>query len=154
MIIDSVEAFERLAAGSPDDLSTLTTLRASSAQVWRDVLQRRPDLALWVAANRHLPREIATELAIHDSVQVRAALASGPCLPDDSMLRLAHDKDEVVRLRVACNTNASREVLTALVADPCHVVSIHAQARLVHDISGVKLPPSYLEEVSVDDLRH
>ena len=154
MIIDSVEAFERLAAGGPAELSQLTTQPASSTQIWWDVLAQRPDLALWLAANRTLPSEVAARLALHDSVQVRAALASGPCLSDDFMLRLAHDKDEVVRLRVVCNAKASREVLTALVADPCHVVSIHAQARLVHDISGVKLPASYLQEVSVDDLRH
>ena len=153
-MIDSVEAFERLAAGSPAELSKLTTLPASATQIWWDVLARRPELALWVAANQTLPSEIAVHLALHESVQVRAALATGPCLSDDFMMRLAHDKDEVVRLRVVCNAKASRTVLTALVADPCNVVSIHAQARLVHDISGVKLPASYLEEVSVDDLRH
>jgi hypothetical protein len=153
-MIDSVEAFERLASGNAAELIQLSALPAASPQVWWDVLERRPDLALWVAANHTLPGEVANHLAQHDSVQVRASLATGPCLTDAALLRLAHDKDEVVRLRVACNAKTSRDVLTALVADPCTVVSIHAQARLVHDISGVKLPASYLEEVSVDDLRH
>ncbi|GEM_PF-4627504 len=153
-MIDSVEAFERLAAGSADELARLSEIEASPPDLWWDVLERCPQHAVWVAANRHLPEDIVAHLALHDSVLVRAALATGPCVPEPLMQRLAHDKDEVVRLRVVCNANASRSVLTELVADACTVVSVHAQARLVHDISGVMLPASYLEEVSVDDLRH
>jgi hypothetical protein len=152
--IDSVEAFERLAAGSPAELARLAQLEAGSRQLWWDILERCPQHAVWVAANRSLPEDVVSHLAGHDSVLVRAALASGPCVPEDVMQRLAHDKDELVRVRVACNRKASRSVLAALVADPCPVVSVHAQARLVHDNSGVMLPASYLERVSVDDLRH
>ena len=57
-------------------------------------------------------------------------------------------------MRIVCNASATREVLRALVSDSCVVVSLHAAARLQHDINGVMLPASYLDEVSVADLLH
>ncbi|MEW6703419.1 MAG: hypothetical protein AB1430_01035 [Pseudomonadota bacterium] len=151
--ITTAEDFERLLADPATTRAQLVSVKGS-AQLWWQVLARCPEAAAWVAANRHLPLEIAEHLALHPSLPVRAALASGGCVPEQLMQRLAHDKSEFIRLRVVCNANASREVLMALAADPCQLVSAHAQARLVHDISGVALPASYLDDVSVLDLLH
>lgn len=122
--------------------------------MWWEVLARHPDAAVWVAANQTIPNEIVTHLASHHRVQVRAAVASNREIRGEVMIQLAHDKSDLVRMRVACNANASREVLAGLVADACVVISKHAQARLQHDISGVLLPSSYLDEVSMSDLLH
>jgi hypothetical protein len=151
--VHSAEAFQRLVADASTTHAQLVSVKASAA-VWWDVLERYPHSAAWVAANRALPVEIAEHLASHADPLVRAALATAGCMPDDVMLQLAHDKSELIRLRVVCSANATREVLMALTADPCQLVAAHAQARLVHDISGVALPPSYLDEVSVLDLLH
>jgi hypothetical protein len=147
------EAFARLLADPCVTRARLVEARAS-AEVWRDVLDRYPFAAAWVAANTALPAEIADLLVQHPEPPVRAALASAASLPEAVMLQLAHDKNELIRLRVVCNAQATREVLTALTADPCQLVSAHAQARLVHDISGVALPASYLDDVPVLDLLH
>jgi hypothetical protein len=85
---------------------------------------------------------------------VRAAVASGPGVSEELLLRLAHDKDDLIRLRVACNSKATRNVLAALVGDACPGVSAHAQARLTHDISGVSLPASYLDDLRELDWLH
>jgi len=152
-LITTAEEFERLLDDPAAARAQLVDVRAEAA-VWWQVLARRPDAAAWVAANRALPLEIAEHLAQHTSLPVRAALASSGCVPEALMQQLARDKSELIRLRVVCNARASRDVLMALAADPCQLVSAHAQARLVHDISGVALPANYLDDVSVLDLLH
>ena len=153
-MIESAEAFHRLLASSPPESFRLAWMEAATPQVWWDVLEQYPRLAVWVAANRTLPDEVVAHLAAHDSIDVRAAVASGPGMSEDVMLRLAHDKDVLVRLRVACNPKALPDVLAMLAADACPVVSKHAQARLEHDLSGEALPASYLDGVSLLDLLH
>ena len=147
------EDFLRLLDDPRDARAELLSAHAP-ARVWWDVLARHPQSAVWVAANRRLPPEIAEHLAAHPSLPVRAALATSGQAPDAVMMQLAHDKSELIRLRVVCNAQVSRDVLAALTNDPCRLVSAHAQARLVHDISGVALPPSYLDEVEVLSLLH
>lgn len=152
--IASAGAFRQLLDGTPLDASRIKSVRADCAAVWWDVLARWPELAVWVAANRTIPHEIVVHLATHPRIQVRTAIASNAGLCDAVMMQLAHDKSDLVRMRVACNAQATREVLATLVADSCVVVSKHAEARLKHDISGVLLPASYLDEVSVFDILH
>ncbi len=151
--IDTAEAFGRLLCDPATPPALLKSVQAPAA-VWREVLKRYPHAATWVAANRHLPADIVVELVQHPSPQVRAALATNVREPADVLMQLAHDKSELIRLRVVCNAGATREVLMALAADPCQVVSTHAQARLVHDISGIALPTSYLDDVSMLDILH
>ncbi|CAG1012188.1 hypothetical protein BURC_00126 [Burkholderiaceae bacterium] len=152
--IVSADEFRRLLEASPLDLARVVSARAVSSEVWWDVLTLYPDLAVWVAANRTIPHELVAHLSSHPRIQVRVAIASSQSISDDMIEQLAHDKSDLVRMRVACNARAPREVLAHLVADPCVVVSKHAQARLQHDISGVMLPASYLDEVSVFDILH
>lgn len=149
----SADAFRRLFDGTPLDAARIRSVSAPAA-VWREVLHRWPELATWVAANRTLPRDLATELAGHPRIPVRAAIASNARRDDVAMRLLAHDKSDLVRMRIACNAEAPREVLADLVADSCVVVSKHAEARLKHDISGVLLPACYLDDVSVFDILH
>jgi len=152
--IATADEFVALLDMRPLSPSLISAVQAASAAVWWDVLERFPDLAVWVAANRTIPNEIIAQLALHPRIQVRVAIASHPQLPDAIMMQLAHDKSDLVRMRIACNARASRGVLSLLTADACVVVSKHAQARVEHDISGVLLPRSYLDEVSVHDILH
>jgi len=152
--IATAAEFLALMDARPLSPSLISGVQATSAAVWWEVLERFPDLAVWVAANRTIPNEIVAHLALHPRIQVRVAIASHPKLPDAIMMQLAHDKSDLVRMRVACNVRAPRGVLSLLVADACIVVSKHAEARLQHDISGVLLPASYLDEVSVFDILH
>ncbi|MED5620499.1 hypothetical protein [Ideonella sp. BN130291] len=151
--IHCAEDFARLLADPHTPRELLVSVSASR-EVWLDVLTQHPYAAVWVAVNRHLPDEIVEHLAAHPGIQVRAALASNSRVRDDLMMGLAHDKSELIRLRVVCNAHVSREVLVALTNDPCQLVSTRAQARLVHDISGVSLPPSYLDQIEVLSLLH
>jgi len=152
-VLRSADEFWQLLESSPVDAAMLKSIKAPAA-VWWDVLEQLPDAAVWVAANHTTPDEIVTHLATHHRIQVRAAVASNPQIRDRVMIKLAHDKSDLVRMRIACNLQATRDVLADLVADPCVVVSKHAQARLQHDINGVQLPASYLDEVSMQDLLH
>jgi hypothetical protein len=150
----SAEEFIALLDARPMSPPRIAAAQAVSPSVWWDVLARYPDVAVWVAANRTIPDEIVTHLAVHPRIQVRVAVASNPGLRYELMTQLAHDKSDLVRMRIACNQRATRDVLALLVADACVVVSKHAEARLKHDISGVLLPASYLDEVSVYDILH
>lgn len=149
--IDTADAFAELLFDETSTHAELVSVQAP-ANVWWDVLDRYPHCAAWVAANRQLPDDIAEHLAGHPDLQVRAALASGGGRSEPLMLQLAHDKSEMIRLRVVCNRTASRNVLTALAVDPCQVVAAHAQARLQHDIAGMSLPANYLDDVEVMQL--
>lgn len=151
--VESAEAFRALVDETPMNPNRVKAARAS-AEVWRQVLDRYPDLAVWVAANRHVPDEIVSMLAAHPRIPVRVAVASHPDMDHEVLMRLAHDKSDLVRMRIACNHKTPREVLAQLVADSCVVVSKHAQARLQYDIDGVMLPSSYLDEVSMFDILH
>jgi hypothetical protein len=153
LTLDSADEFAALLADPRSSRLQLVSLRASAA-VWWQVLQRHPQAAAWVAANRALPADIAEHLAGHPAVAVRAALASGGCLTPALMMQLAHDRSEFIRLRLVCNAQATREVLVALTGDACPLVATHAQARLVHDLTGLALPASYLDEVPVLELLH
>lgn len=153
-MIESAEAFARLLSDPAATRTQLVNVRVASDAVWWEILAKLPFAAAWVAANRALPAEIVEHLAAHPLVQVRACIASGPCMNEAVMLQLAHDKNELIRVRLVCNAQASREVLVLMAADACQLVSAHAQARLVHDISGVALPASYLDDVQVLDLLH
>jgi hypothetical protein len=149
--IESAEAFERLLVDGAMTHDELVGVRAP-AHVWWSVLDLYPHSAAWVAANLHLPAEVAEHLAQHCDVQVRAALASGHCMSPSLMMQLAHDKSEMIRLRVVCNAHTTLEALLALSVDPCQVVAAHAHARLTHDLSGIALPPDYLEALEVAQL--
>ena len=152
-VLACADDFRQLLDERPVDPARLKGVMASAA-VWWEVLERHPDAAVWVAANRTIPDEIVRHLASHARIQVRTAVASNPEMSDEVLIALAHDKSDLVRMRVACNAQTSRAVLADLVADPCVVVSKHAQARLQYDINGVMLPASYLDEVSMFDLLH
>jgi hypothetical protein len=151
--VHSAEAFQRLLNQDGATHETLVALRAD-AQVWWDILERYPHAAAWVAANRHLPPDLIEHLAMHPSPQVRAALATSSHVPEALMMQLAHDRSELIRLRVVCNAHTTRDVLAALTADPCHVVSAHARARLVHDQGGLPVPATYIEDLNVLDILH
>ncbi|HJV62539.1 MAG TPA: hypothetical protein VJ743_16455 [Albitalea sp.] len=152
--IASADEFRRLLEASPLQPARIVGARAAAPAVWWEILEHHPDLAVWVAANRHIDEDVIAFLAAHPRLQVRVAVASNPCMSDEVMTRLAHDKSDLVRMRVACNARATRGVLAHLVADACVVVSKHAEARLQYDLNGIRLPASYLDEVSMSDLLH
>lgn len=152
-MIESAESFVQLLEAKPPEAFRLAWVEAP-AQVWWDVLSRYPQLSVWVAANFTIPDEIVAHLARNGSTQARTAVASRAALPEELLLLLAHDKDELVRLRVAFNRQATRGVLTVLAGDACVVVRKHAQARLTYNLSGTRLPRSYLDSVSLADLLH
>lgn len=151
--IDTAEAFQRLLADPATPREAIVSVMADAA-LWWEVLQRWPYAAVWVAANRALPPEIIEHLAQSPMTQVRAALASNSELPEAAMQQFAHDPSDLIRVRLVCNAQLPREVLIDLVDDACKVVSIHAQARLMHDSSGLALPESYLDDITAGDVIH
>jgi hypothetical protein len=153
-VIYRAEAFARMLADSAADATRLAEVEAATPQIWWDVIERYPALAVWVAANRTVPAEIVDWLAANGGAQARAAVASRTDASEDLLLLLAHDKDDLIRLRVACNTRATRAVLARLVDDACPAVSAQASARLAYEMRGLMLPPSYLDALRELDWLH
>jgi hypothetical protein len=151
--IDSAESFQRLLVDPATPRETIVSARAD-AQVWWEVLERYPQSAVWVAANRALPQEIVAHLAMSHVVQVRAAVASAAEIGEAVMMRLAHDPSELIRVRLVCNARLTRDVLIAMAGDACKVVAAHAQARLMHDARGAALPDAYLGGITARDVLH
>jgi len=153
-MIVCAEDFARMLADTCADAQRVVSVEVASPQVWWDVIARYPQLAVWVAANRSAPEDVLAHLAEHGSMPTRVAVASSGGVSEALLLRLAHDKDDVIRLRVACNTRATRGVLAVLASDTCPAVCAHAQARLTHDMSGAALPSSYLDDLRELDWLH
>lgn len=99
-------------------------------EVWLEVLQTYPDMAVWVAYNKTVPYEILEQLATHSDHRVRSMVACKNKLQEPLLLQLATDVDESVRISVAQHKNATKAVLSCLVTDSWAEISRLARVRI------------------------
>jgi len=87
-------------------------------EVWREIIESRPDMRSWVALNRTVPIEILDELSRDSDADVRCAVARKRKISEAIALRLAKDPDEAVRAALVFNRKLPATALTALQSDP------------------------------------
>jgi hypothetical protein len=132
-MIESADEFYRLRTSRDPVEYGRAAHEEASLDVWREVIQRFPDMREWVAHNKTVPAEILETLAADADVRVRWTVAGKRKLSAALQERLAGDADEGVRRALAFNAKATHAVLERLANDPSPLVAERAQARLAQD---------------------
>ena len=107
-MIISAEEFKRLRESEiPEEYHRAANEEASTS-VWLDVIEKFPDLKVWVVHNKRIPLEILTILANDPDIAVRERVARTRKIIDTELFNvMANDPEEKVRYALACNTNMS-----------------------------------------------
>jgi hypothetical protein len=104
----------------------------AAREVWSLAIARDADSNLGRHLGRHpsLPLPRLVERSRHADTWVRQAVADNVSIDAAIAMRLAADGDEEVRLRLAGNRGAPRDVLEKLAADPAGRVAQRARSEL------------------------
>ena len=129
-MIESVEEFYRLRNSEDPEEYKRAANEEAPIEIWYEVLERFPDLKVWVIHNKTVPEELLRLLSTDSDSSVRRRVADKRKCPVDILAKLAKDSDEAVRLRVACNPKVTREILETLTTDSWDEVVIVSQNRL------------------------
>lgn len=129
-MIETAEEFVRLRSSDEPALYSRAASDAAPEHVWRQVIQKYPEMRKWVAHNKTVPHEILAELAADEDVSVRYAVAIKRKLDESILEQLANDADESVRLGVALNPKTPRSILERLANDRWERISEVARQRI------------------------
>lgn len=103
-LVNSEEAVERRRAAWEE----------ASLEVWRGVIEQRPDMRFWVAHNRTVPAEVLRVLIDDSDWRVRDRIANRNSCPGDILALLADDEHEAVASTVAGHLNTPDSALRKL----------------------------------------
>ena len=98
--------------------------------MWREVLERAPELAKRVAINETVGPRLLDELAVWPDPEVRKWVSDHPRVWLKTLDRLAVDADPSVRRRAVYNARLSNQMLRKLRYDSDPEVSAEASRRL------------------------
>ena len=109
MTINSADEFVRLRESTNPAEYHRAGHEEATLEVWRDVIERYPDMRKWVAYNKTVPLEILATLASDPDWYVRSTVAMKRKLTPDLLDQLAADKSKSIRMQVA-QTPRYREI--------------------------------------------
>ncbi len=126
-MIKTAEEFRSLRlSDSPEEYRRASTDYATE-DVWTEVIERFPELRIWVVHNKTVPLSILQVLVNDQDPAVRAAVARKRKVPSDILGQLARDPEGQVRLAVARNRSTPKAVLESLGSDPWDAISSAAR---------------------------
>jgi len=126
----NAEEFVRLRQSDRSEDYLRAANESAEKEVWLDIIQRFPEMRVWVAHNKTVPLEILALLARDEDPAVRSFVAMKNKLSSELFGLLARDRDSSVRERIAHNKNTPLEVLRALTEDPNEPIALRAHQRL------------------------
>ena len=126
-MIYTPEEFKILCENEED---TTHANQAASSEVWIDVLNKYPQLARCVAANKTIPDDIIDRLSKSNDLDIRWKIATKRKLNRAIFERLAADTDPTIRHRIACNPKTPSDILLFLSKDPDSMVALAATRKL------------------------
>ncbi len=129
-MIESLKEYESILDSDDLAIRRKAATETATAEVWLDILVRRPDLAEDVAFNKHLPATILDILIDSSSAHVRSTIAMKRGLEHKQFEKLAKDNDDSVRIMIANNRKTPQPVLEELEYDSCESVSLAANLQL------------------------
>ena len=129
-MIQSVEEFLRLRKSDSQNEYLRAANEEAPVEVWRNVLNKYPDMRQWVAYNKTIPEEIIRLLADDDDHKIRAIIARKRKAPLDILEKLALDSHESVRLAVATNKKIPKEILEKMKNDDWDTIVETVKERL------------------------
>jgi hypothetical protein len=129
-VIKSADEFYKLRTSENIEEYTRAATEEAPIEVWREIIEKYPEMKTWVIHNKTVPEEILKFLADDSDSSVRSRVADKRKCPKDILLKLAKDEKSSVRARVAFNSKATQEVLEILACDSCEDVAEAAKSRL------------------------
>jgi hypothetical protein len=97
MTIISAEEFVRLRTSEDPELYMRAGKDSASGEVWLEVVEKYPEMRVWVARNYTVPVEILRMLLRDPDRLVRHAVAMKKNLTQDMFEELARDPDDLVK---------------------------------------------------------
>lgn len=99
--------------------------------VWMELIERYPDMRIWVARNHTIPRGIQRILALDPDDRVREGIARRDPLDYDLYVWMSHDSSEKVREHIVMNRKVPLEVLESMAAnDPVERLRVLASVQI------------------------
>lgn len=129
-MIKSVEEFLQLRTSDLPEEYRKAVSDEISDTVLLEVIQKHPDMIVWIVRNKTVPIRILRVLAEHPDPAVRTEVAMKRKLDEKLFDKLSSDDNETVRHRIACNKKVPLAVLRRLTLDTCEFVSQAAIKRL------------------------
>lgn len=131
-MIESLREYESILESDDVAIRLKAAPETASADVWLDILVRRPELAEEIAFNKHIPALVVDKLIESASACVRCAIAMKRGLELSQFERLATDDDESVRIMVTNNKKTPQSILYRLTYDTSEYVANSARMSLHH----------------------
>jgi hypothetical protein len=132
-MIESADQFVLLRTSEDIDLYQRAANESATDKVWEEVIEKYPDMRVWVARNKTVPVSILDILSRDGNPEVRHAVAMKRKSGEEILRRLAKDPDESVRLRVALNPKTPKVILEELLQDNWSRVVEEVKIRLEED---------------------
>lgn len=135
-MINSPEEFIELRNSDIPAEYNRAKIEGASIEVWFDLIERYPDMRVWVARNKTIPREIIACLSKGSNPIVRHAICSKHPLDTDKYLLFSQHPDESVRSRLTFNKKLPLSILKEMSEkDPSEFVRSQALDRYNQRIS-------------------
>lgn len=135
-MINSPEEFIKLRNSNIPAEYNRAKIEDASIDVWFDLIQSYPDMRVWVARNKTIPREIIVCLSKDSDPIVRHAICSKYPLDTDIYLLFSQDPDEGIRSRLTFNKKLTLSILKEMSEnDPSEFVRSQALDRYKQRIS-------------------
>lgn len=116
-MIESAEEFKRLRESENPYEYRRAAHEEAPLDVWRDVIDRFPEMRFWVAQNKTAPIQILRILAQDSDSRVRSMVAEKRKIDREVKEILIKDPDSGVRGRLVWNAKLEREYLEVLSND-------------------------------------
>ncbi|GKX55995.1 hypothetical protein SOASR030_21070 [Leminorella grimontii] len=102
-MISTPDEFIKLINSNCPNEYNLAGRKEAPVPVWLELIKGYPDMRVWVARNRTIPREIMDYLSKDDNPVVREAISAKYPLDVDMYLLFSRDPDEGIRARLIFN---------------------------------------------------
>ncbi|WP_449567207.1 hypothetical protein [Lelliottia nimipressuralis] len=135
-MINSPEEFIKLRNSNIPAEYNRAKIEDASIDVWFDLIQTYPDMRVWVARNKTIPRDIIVCLSKDSDPIVRHAICSKYPVDTDIYLLFSQDPDEGIRSRLTFNKKLPLSILKEMSEnDPSEFVRSQALDRYKQRIS-------------------
>jgi len=116
MIKDADEFYRLRNSELPEEYNRAAN-ELAELETWLDVIEKYPDMKVWVIQNKTIQIEILEKLIKDVDPKVRSAIARKRKINDMIFKLLANDTDENVKYSLICNTKIGLEYLKNISID-------------------------------------
>lgn len=121
-MISSADDF-KCYAESENEIENAKINEVATDEVWLEVISKYPELSRLVVANGSISTDVLEKLSLSDDVDVRWDVAMKRRINRRTFERLATDKSEMVRHRIACNPKTPKDLLALLATDEDNMIA-------------------------------